>query len=142
VAGDHVGLHVIDVTGVDNAQRYGAVDTPARGVDIAAAGDYAYVADGWQGLQVLEVSDPASPVICARVEAIRDSAVAVATSGNHAFVASAVLWRFGEGELCVVDVSQPASPVILATVPTPGTSNELALGASHIYVADSGVGCR
>ena len=41
----------------------GSVNTPGSASRIALAGNYAYVADGTSGLRVVNVSDPADPVL-------------------------------------------------------------------------------
>ncbi|MBK9137540.1 MAG: hypothetical protein IPM17_02055 [Verrucomicrobia bacterium] len=53
---------------------------------VAVSGHYAYVADGWEGLQVIDVSDPAHPV---RVGGYNTPgrAQGVAVSGHYAYVA-------------------------------------------------------
>ena len=40
----------------------GAYDTPDIAYSVAVSGGYAYVADGYSGLRVVDVSDPANPV--------------------------------------------------------------------------------
>ena len=50
------------------------------------AGRYAYVADGWNGLQVIDVIKPSDPVLVG--EGITTGfAVAVAVGGDYAWVA-------------------------------------------------------
>jgi hypothetical protein len=53
---------------------------------VAVAGNYAYVADGLAGLQVIDVSNPAN---CVRVGGHDTSGAAydVEISGNYAYVA-------------------------------------------------------
>ena len=50
------------------------------------AGNLAFVADGLSGLQVIDISDPSSPVLAGSYDTL-DSAVDVAVAGNLAFVA-------------------------------------------------------
>jgi hypothetical protein len=54
--------------------------------DVAVAGNYAYLADGSGGLQVLDISDPAHP---ARVGGYTNGGLigTIAVSGNCAYVA-------------------------------------------------------
>jgi hypothetical protein len=71
--------------------------------DVAVSGSYAYVADNWAGLRVIDVSNPSSP----REVGFYDTpgyAYGVAVSGTYAYVAD--VW---EG-LRVIDVSNPSSP--------------------------------
>jgi hypothetical protein len=41
--------------------RVGGYDTSGQAWDVAVSGNYAYVADGTNGLQVIDVSNPANP---------------------------------------------------------------------------------
>src|SRR5687767_8751998 len=64
-------------------QRVGGYDTSGTAVGVAVSGNYAYVADYTAGLQVIDVSNPASPQ---RVGGYDTSGLAsgVAVSGNYA----------------------------------------------------------
>ncbi len=76
----------------------------ARGIQVT--GNYAYVADGDGGLQVIDVSNPANPVRVGGYDT-SGSALGVHVVGNYAYVAD-----YGAG-LQVIDVSNPANPVPL-----------------------------
>jgi hypothetical protein len=95
------------------------------------SGSYAYVADDYYGLQVVDVSNPAFPAIAGGVDT-PGYAHGVAVSGNSAYVAD---WW---GGLQVVDVSNPASPAIVGSVKTPGWAQDVAVSGSYAYVADAG----
>jgi hypothetical protein len=64
----------------------GSVDTPGRALGVAVSEDYAYVADYPWGLQVVDVSNPASPAIVGSVDT-PGGARGVAVSGSYAYVA-------------------------------------------------------
>jgi hypothetical protein len=49
----------------DYIHLVGSVHTPGRATGVAVAGTHAYVADGSSGLQVVDISNPASPAIAA-----------------------------------------------------------------------------
>ncbi len=98
----------------------GSVDTPGQARAVAVSGAVAYVADVTFGLQVIDVSDPGSPVILGSV-GTPGRAFGVAVSGAVAYVAD---WTSG---LQVIDVSDPGNPVILGSVDTPSESG--AVGA-------------
>jgi len=54
-------LDIVDVTDPADAARLGSVALPGRGERVDVAGDRAYVADGRQGLRIIDVADPAHP---------------------------------------------------------------------------------
>ncbi len=64
----------------------GSVDTPDRAYGVVVAGSYAYVADYYSGLQVIDISDPTSPWIVGSVDT-PGSAYGVAVAGSYAYVA-------------------------------------------------------
>ncbi len=93
----------------------GSADTPDVAWGVAVSGTVAYVADDFFGLQVIDVSDPGSPVILGSVDT-PGTARGVAVSGAVAYVAD------GVPGLQVIDVSDPGSPVILGSVDTPSSA--------------------
>ncbi len=111
----------------------GSVDMPSSARGVAVSGTLTYVADGSSGLQVIDVSDPGSPVILGSVDT-PGFARGVAVSGPVAYVADTA---FG---LQVIDVSDPESPVILGSVDTPGQATEVAVSGNVAYVADGASG--
>ena len=81
----------------------------------AAAGEpecLAYVADGADGLQIIDVSNPASPTLVGSVDTPGEAQDVVIT-GDRAYVAD------GLGGLQIVNVSAPNHPAIIGSVATP-----------------------
>ncbi|MCS7337091.1 MAG: hypothetical protein NZ739_02485, partial [Verrucomicrobiae bacterium] len=72
---------------------------------------YAYIADGEAGFQVVNVADPANPVLVGGYDT-SGFAEAVAVSGNRAYLLCTLYsgW-FTLSLLELIDVSNPASPV-------------------------------
>lgn len=73
---------------------------------IAISGNYAYVADGFKGLAIIDISNPDSPKTTATLD-IKASSIAqgIALSGNYAYIA------YGESGLVRIDISDPYNPV-------------------------------
>jgi hypothetical protein len=65
------------------------VDTPGAAYDVAVVGSYAYVADNLSGLQVIDVSNPAIPVVMGGLDT-PDAARGVAVVGDYAYVADGI----------------------------------------------------
>ena len=100
---------------------------------VATDGDFAYVAAGATGLQIVDLSDPASPFIAASLD----------TTGNANDVrveAGLVYLADGSEGLRVVRVTDPSNPVLVGTVDTAGTATDLALEGSLVFVADGASG--
>jgi hypothetical protein len=87
------------------------------------------VADAGSGLQILDISNPVSPVILGNVDT-PGSARAVVVAGAVAYVAD---WDSG---LQVIDISNPTAPTIVGSVDTPGSAGGVAVSGTLVYVAD------
>ncbi len=63
----------------------GSCDTPDHAHDVFVSGDYAYVADDYSGLQVIDISDPENPTLVSSYDT--DRATGVFVSSDYAYVA-------------------------------------------------------
>ena len=77
------GLRVISVSDPANPTEVGHYQMPGSAVDVAVAGDYAYVAD--ESLLVFSVADSAQPVEVGHCF-VPGGVLEVAVSGDHAFL--------------------------------------------------------
>ena len=67
VSAETFGLQVVEIADPTAPYLLGALDTPGTALDVATAGAYAFVADGYSGLQVLNAQcGPASGVAADR----------------------------------------------------------------------------
>jgi len=107
----------------------GSYDTPDRAYGVAIAGDYAYVADGYSGLQVIDISDPTAPSYAGSYLTWQWCR-GVAISGNYAYVAD-----YSSG-LHVIDISDPTAPSYAGSYDTPGNALGVAISGDYAYVAD------
>ena len=113
------------------AQRALAIPGYANNVDIA--GNYAYVAAGSAGLQVVDYSVKTNPQIVGSV-ALAGTAIDVKVAGDYAYLAG------GKAGLHIVDISNPASPQWIATADTAGIAQDVVLQDQFAYVADGAAG--
>ena len=97
----------------------------ARG--LAISGYYAYVAQGYAGLHVYDISDPAHPSHVGPDPSLVWNASAVALSGHYVFVAG--------DTLSCVDISSPANPVIVGSAPGTRACYGVAVSGNVAYVA-------
>jgi hypothetical protein len=89
--------------------QLGKLDGPAQGV--AVQGNYAYIATGTDVLQIVDISNPASPHVVGEWECEEDITVCyigttvwrVDVAGDYAFVRSSA-------SLYVIDISNPTNP--------------------------------
>ena len=92
------GYHFVSWSDGSTAAR------PAHG--LAVVGRYAYIADGADGLRIVDVSDPQAPTAVGRCDT-PGSASDVSVCWSYAYVAD------GDAGLQVVDVTDPAHPAIV-----------------------------
>lgn len=138
------GLRIIDVEAPETPRKIGYY--PLAGVlDVVINGSYAYLAIGYGGMQILNITDTANPVYVADYDAA-GFVRGVAVSGNYAYLAAG---DDGSGNvdptnsgLVVVDISNPASPQTVDFVQTEGEPNAVAIHGSYAYLAvgDNGSG--
>ena len=94
---------ILSATPVVPITLTGNYDTSGHAMSVAVSGNYAYVADRFDGLDIIDIWDPSSP----RLEGNYDTsgqAWGVAVSGNYAYVAD-----YNDG-LDIIDISDPSSP--------------------------------
>lgn len=115
-----------DVTSPASPQYLGFIDTPGFPQDIAAAGNYVYVAEAGT-LQIVDFSVPSSPFIVGSVPT-PGGGWSVALVGQYACVAS------GSAGMHVIDVSVPSAPAIVATVPTFYEARDVDIVDGRAYV--------
>ena len=109
----------------------GFYDTPGYARDVTIAGGYAFVADGNQGLRIIDISGPSRPVEIGAIGA-RGTTLGVAVSGTNAYIAD-----YSRG-LRVIDVSNPARPLESVQLPYSAFmqyANGVAVLSPNVYVA-------
>jgi hypothetical protein len=98
--------------------------------------NYAYVADGGNGLLIVDVTEPSTPIIVGHLNT-EGSAWEVYVSGNYAYVAD------GGNGLIIVDVTEPSTPIIVGHLDTEGLdafAREVYISGNYAYVADGANG--
>ncbi len=106
---------------------YESTEGYAGGVYVS--GDYAYVADEYSGLAVINISDPTNPETIA-YEDTGGTALGIFVSGNYAYVAD------GYSGLEVIDVSNPTNPGTPVREDTAGLSFNVYVNGHYAYLAD------
>lgn len=106
------------------------IDTPGYAKNIAVSGQTGFVADGNEGLQIIDFENRK---IIGSVDTPGD-ANNIAVSGNLAFIAD------GSEGLQIIDISNPEAPFIQSAVPTPGYVSTVYPLGDAVYVADGSGG--
>ncbi len=129
-----IGTYILQPLSIE-VTLAGAYDTSGYAQDVAVSGNYAFVADGDAGLQVIDISDPARPV---RVGGYDTSewAWGVAVSANYAYVTDVL------AGLQVIDISDPARPVRVGGYDTGGEAGGVAVSGNYAYMAATSDGLQ
>ncbi len=134
--GEGVRLTVLDVSNPAQPTVLGkGLPFPDIVQGIFVEGSRAYVAAGFSGLHIIDVTNPANPVEVGSYDSPGD-AVGVYVVGATAYLADS------QSGLRVVNVSNPASPAELSFYDTPGEARGVTVVGSIAYVADGASGLR
>ena len=124
-------LHVIDVALPGQPQETGSYLTPGvvRAVDVA--GTWAYLVRNSGGLCVVDVADPAEPLMAARLESAGyASSLGVSVADQYAYVSA------DQNGLYIVDVSDPVAPVEAGHYQFAGRAMDAVVVGDYAYLAD------
>ena len=115
------GLYILNVAVPTNVTLLAAMETNAIAyLDVAISGNYAVVARGPIGLQIFDISNPATPSLV-RTVALGGTVWAVTVMGSYAYVAN------GQAGLQIVNIANPSAPVVVGSVLTPGGAGMVAV---------------
>lgn len=98
---------------------------------VAVQGNYAYVGHG-NRLEIVNVSNPASPTYVGQSPNLGGSVYDIALSGNYAYAAIG-----GTGFLKVLNISNPAAPTVVGSYAARGSAEGIALSGSNVYLTDN-----
>ncbi len=120
------GLQIIDITDPAAPVIVGAFDTN-KALDVAVAGDYAYIGD-YSEFIIVNISDPANPVLVSTVDT-PGRPYGLCLWSDYVFVADS-------SNLLVIDVSDPEFPFIVGICDTPGSSQDVFVSGDYACVVD------
>ncbi len=126
-------LVILDISDPTSPAIVGQTNVfPHYAVGVDVVGSYAYVANGYSGLRIVDVSDSATPTEVGYYDTWYVSGVAV--TGSFAYVA--------DGDLRIVDISDPAAPTEVGFYSTPSTARDITVVENYVYIADGFSGLR
>jgi hypothetical protein len=111
------------------------VNTPGFANNVDVNGDFAFVAAGSAGLQIVDVSDRTAPSVVASLDT-PGNANDVKVVGNLAYVAD------GSAGLQIIDVMNPLALTLLGSVDTPGDASDVAVSGDLVFIADGPSGLQ
>jgi hypothetical protein len=132
------GPHTATSTGTVTSftpRSLGSLAIPGYANNVDVNGNFAYVAAGSTGLQVVDVSNPALPLIVGSLDT-PGNANDVRVAGNLAYVAD------GASGLRIISVANPAAPVHVGALDTTGEANDVVVVGNRVFVADGASGLQ
>jgi hypothetical protein len=111
------------------------VSIPGFANSVDVGGDFAFVAAGASGLQIVDVTNRRVPVVAASL-GLPGNANDVKLDGTRAYVAA------GSAGLHIVDIGDPRSPRLLGSVDTPGIAHDVRASGNLAFVADGANGLQ
>jgi len=128
------GLEIYDLTVPGTLTPQGHyMDGASQAVQLRLQGIYAYLADGNQGMQVIDIHNKNLPTLYGSLGLKGWFTAGLDVSGGHAYLAAN---DFG---FRIVDISNPASPTITgmgAIVPDIGYAMRMSVWGTHAYVVN------
>lgn len=118
-----------------NVRRIGQMTASGQAVAVEVRDTFAYVADGTDGLRVLNISNPSQPYEVSYYDT-PGSAREVTLVGDFAFIADR------PNGVRVINVSNPLSPYEVGYIDTPGSAESIAISDGYAFVADGTSGLR
>lgn len=98
----------------------GTYDTPSNAQKVVVNGNYAYVADAYSGLQIIDISNPSMPKFAGSYDT-PGIAMDVFVYGKYVYISDKGIFLDGElmapAQTLVVDVSNQTSPALAASFP-------------------------
>ncbi len=131
---DSSDLKVIDISNPANPTEVGSYDMWEDVIGVDVSGDYAYVANRFDGLRVIDVSTPSNPHEVGFYDT--HPVYGVAVSGNHAYVAC------DSSGLLVIDISTANDPREVGFYDTAGRTSGVAVSGDYAYAVEGDDGLR
>ncbi|MCK4494181.1 MAG: hypothetical protein KAU26_09005, partial [Methylococcales bacterium] len=112
-----------------NPVALSAITIPGYANNVDIAGDYAYVAAGSEGLQIVDVSDRENPKIISSLDT-DGTAIDIRVLGNFAYIAD------GDKGLVIINIIDPLKPVLASTLTTAGIAQDIKVDFQTAYIAN------
>jgi hypothetical protein len=126
-------LLVIDISDLTQPQQVAILETPGGAHGLEVDGTYAYVADGEDGITLIDISDPAQPAYADTL--LNESVFHLELAGDYLYIAAE------DAGLIVLEVVDPLSPVQKFQYIDPisgGEVEEVFLTGSRLYANERG----
>jgi hypothetical protein len=129
------GVQIVDIRHDQPVEPLADLAPVGQTYDVAACGRFAYMAEGSAGLAVVDLTEPAHPLVLATAALPNgDSARKIAADGARVCVTGA------SQQLHLFDVSEPDQPVLLSSALLPSYSYQPVMAGTWVYIPCGGDG--
>jgi hypothetical protein len=128
VGGEKIGLNYFNLTAPAVFEAASAFPLLFDSRDVVVNGNYAYIADGRNGLAVIDISNPYSPKILGQAPNTGNG-LAVALNGNYAYIAD------GQTGVREYSITNPTQPALIGAVQTANWAQDIVIRNNIGYVA-------
>jgi 5-hydroxyisourate hydrolase-like protein (transthyretin family) len=111
------------------------ISIPGFANRVRVNGNYAYIAAGSAGLQIVDVSNHSAPHIAAALS-LAGNANELRVIGNRIYMAA------GSAGLEIIDITNPLSPALLGSIATRGLAWDVAVSGNRAFVAEGNSGLQ
>jgi hypothetical protein len=112
-----------------------AIAIPGYANDVEVSGEYAYIAAGSQGLQVVDISDPEAPAVVAGLDT-GGTAIDLKLRDGYAYLVD------GAQGVKIIDIQEPLAPRLAGSLDTDGVAQGIQVSENRVYVADGAAGLK
>lgn len=126
------GLVIIDFSDIRNPREVGRYNTPIDAVySLFVSGNYAYLANGWGGLRIINIENPSQPYEMGRYT--------LPTRCEDVYVRDTLAFTSFQavsegGGLVVLNVSNPSNPIFVSRIDVGSNSFTLAVNNNYAYL--------
>jgi len=120
---------ILDVSNPEDIEMVGLLNHSHPTQDFDIKGDYAFLANDWDGLQIVDISYPADPHYVGGID-FGDRAYAVFVKGDIAYVAD------GYAGLFLIDVSDVTNPTIISSYSDNFSASGIVVRGDVAYMTD------
>ncbi len=133
---DGDSLHIFDISIPDQPTLLSSLPIPGGSArDIAVSSDFAYVAAGGNGLQIVDITNQSSPSLAGQFTDSMSLTTNVVINNNMAYVLDNL-------RLHILDISNPTSPLRVSTFFLGGSPQALHIDNNLIYIANADFGLQ
>ncbi len=129
-------VRVYDTAHLSTAGWYALSDVYSTAEQVVVSGHYAYVAYGWGGALILDITTPANTNLVSNMLVENAQAEGIAVSDSIACVA------YGTRGMHIFRITDPANPVEIGAIGTDDFALKVAISGNYAIFADQGAGVK